>query len=557
LGKLLNLTDSELEALKAGSLLHDIGKLGVPDHILNEPGPLGEAERERMKMHTLIGAQILERVNFPYPVVPVVKHHHEWWDGNGYPDKLKGSEIPLTARILAVVDCFDSVREDRPHRRGMSRKDALAILLSGSGTQFDPNIIELFLQNLPRFETEIAALGIEQNTHNKSNDNNAVINSDSLSSLIPENNLPNHTEAPAYLEQIKNAQREVYAFYQIARNFSSSLDIEDTLAILMNKIGNVVPFCTCVIYLYDEKKNIACATRVAGKNTEALRNHTVVPGVGFIGSVLADRHLRSESLANKESCEINELSDHLYKATAVLPLLKEQRLLGALAVYSTQLDEYSAEHLRLLNTIAKLASDALANALHHAEVETTALTDALTGLPNARSMYLNFEQEVVRSLELNQLFHVFMLDLDGFKAVNDTFGHKIGDRWLREVAGVIKKQLRDNDFLARYAGDEFVAIVHGLTNVKAEELCERIETAVLNYALNVRHGIHARVGVSVGAALFKSDGDTLDQLLIAADQAMYCVKSEHHKKRNQANIIEPNELVESFDSENLHSSTIN
>ncbi|HEX5706526.1 MAG TPA: HD domain-containing phosphohydrolase, partial [Pyrinomonadaceae bacterium] len=127
-GELLGLTDDEIKALKAGALLHDIGKLAVPDHILNKPGKLTTAEFERMKIHTTVGAQILERVGFPYPVVPIVRHHHEQWGGGGYPEGLRGEEIPLTARILSVVDCFDSVREERPYRRGMTREEAASLL---------------------------------------------------------------------------------------------------------------------------------------------------------------------------------------------------------------------------------------------------------------------------------------------------------------------------------------------------------------------------------------------------------------------------------------------
>src|SRR5262249_25080112 len=128
MGKLLGLTQPEIEALNAGALLHDIGKLAVPDHILNKPGPLSPAEFERMKIHTTIGAEILGRVNFPYPVLPIVRHHHERWDGRGYPDGLAGDQIPITARLLSVVDCYDAAREERPFRAGMTREAAIEML---------------------------------------------------------------------------------------------------------------------------------------------------------------------------------------------------------------------------------------------------------------------------------------------------------------------------------------------------------------------------------------------------------------------------------------------
>src|SRR5205085_4946549 len=133
--RILGCSDAEVEALKAGALLHDIGKIAVPDYILNKPGKLTASEFEKMKLHTIAGARILSRVEFPYPIVPIVRHHHERWDGKGYPDGLAGEQIPVTARILSVVDCFDAVREDRQYRKGMTRQEAINLVLQGSGTQ--------------------------------------------------------------------------------------------------------------------------------------------------------------------------------------------------------------------------------------------------------------------------------------------------------------------------------------------------------------------------------------------------------------------------------------
>jgi diguanylate cyclase (GGDEF)-like protein len=163
----------------------------------------------------------------------------------------------------------------------------------------------------------------------------------------------------------------------------------------------------------------------------------------------------------------------------------------------------------------------------HAEAESNALTDVLTGLPNARYLALRLEEEVSRARRTGRSFQVVMLDLDDFKIVNDSFGHKVGDRVLREVARLIQAQLREYDFLARYAGDEFVAVVQELAESQVEELRTRIENAVSEFSLHVRAERRARVGISIGTATYGPDGETLDQLLIAADQAMYQVKSAH------------------------------
>lgn len=548
MGKALGLSRSEIAALKAGALLHDIGKLAVPAHIINKPGRLTPAEFEKMKIHTTVGAQILSRVDFPYPVTPIVRHHHEQWDGRGYPDGLKEEQIPITARIISVVDCFDSVREDRPFRRGMTRDEAIAFLLRGSGTHFDPNIVELFIKNLPRFEGQIAALGLPQQL--PVNETQEPIN-------LKEVDMVQTRERGSYMayDQIKSAHQEVYALYEIARTFGSSLDVKNTVEALVDKVGHVVPFDTCAVYLYDEMKGYATSAHVAGRNAKILAKRCVAPGEGVTGFTLANRSPINQLHPSLDFAGLEIERD--YRSMASLPLYKDEMLLGAVSIYSTDLNEYTDDHMRLLETVTRLASDALANAMHHAETESNALTDPLTGLPNARYMALRFDEESSRARRNGRPFQVVMLDLDDFKIVNDTFGHKVGDKMLREMGRIIQGQLREYDFLARYAGDEFVAIVQELVGNQVEDLGQRIETAVSGFSLHVRTRGKARVGISVGTATFGVDGETLDQLLVAADQAMYRAKSSHklEKLSKQTEITSP--TVREFENDDLASVSVN
>jgi diguanylate cyclase (GGDEF)-like protein len=295
--------------------------------------------------------------------------------------------------------------------------------------------------------------------------------------------------------------------------------------VLVDKVGHVVPFQTCVVYLYDEVKGYATPAHVAGRNAQVLSTKCVAPGEGVTGFALANRSPVNQLHPSLDLAGLN-LEDQ-YRSMASLPLFKDELLLGALSVYSTELDQYTDDHMRLLETVTRLASDALANATQHAEAESNALTDQLTGLPNARNMALRFDEEAARARRNARPFQVVMLDLDDFKIVNDTFGHKVGDKMLREMARIIQAQLREYDFLARYAGDEFVAIVQELVGTQVEDLTERIETAVSEFSLHVRGGHKARVGISVGTSTYGADGETLDQLLVAADQAMYRAKSGH------------------------------
>jgi diguanylate cyclase (GGDEF)-like protein/putative nucleotidyltransferase with HDIG domain len=554
MGQLFGLSSDEIAALKAGALLHDVGKLAVPAHIINKPGRLTPAEFEKMKIHTTVGAQILSRVDFPYPVTPIIRHHHEQWDGLGYPDGLKGEQIPITARIISVVDCFDSVREDRPFRRGMTRDEAIAFLLRGSGTHFDPKVVELFIKDLPRFEAEIAAVGLPQQL---------TLSSPREPFALNEVDMAQTRERGCYMayDQIKSAHQEVYALYEIARTFGSSLDVRNTIEVLVDKVGHVVAFDTCVVYLYDELKGYATAAHVAGRNAELLATRCVAPGEGVTGFALANRSPINQLHPSLDFTGL-ELERN-YRSMASLPLYKDEMLLGALSVYSIELEEYTDDHMRMLETVTRLASDALSNAMHHAKAESNALTDPLTGLPNARYLALRFDEEASRARRTSRSFQVVMLDLDDFKIVNDTFGHKVGDKMLREMGRIIQTQLREYDFLARYAGDEFVAIVQELIGSQVEDLRSRIETAVSEFSLHVRGSGQARVGISIGTATYGIQGETLDHLLVAADQAMYRAKSSHKLERSAqlaaaANILKlDNEGLAEVQTDKLASTSVN
>lgn len=526
MGAAFNLSTAEIAALKSGALLHDIGKLAVPAHILNKPGRLTPAEFEKMKIHTTVGAQILSRVDFPYPVIPIVRHHHEQWDGKGYPDGLAGVQIPMSARIFSVVDCFDSVREDRPFRHGMTRDEAIALLRRGSGTHFDPEVVERFIEHLPRFEADIIAHDLQ--SHSRGNDWREPLKMANV-------DIAQTRERGCYMayNQIKDADREGYALYEIARTFGSSLELKETLSVLVDKVGHLVPWDTCAVYLYDEPKGYASAAHVVGQYADLIKSRTIAPGEGVTGFALANRNAVNQLHPNLDFVDF-PLPGTAFRSMAALPLFKDDVLIGALSVYSAELDQYTDDHMRMLETVTRLASDALTNAMHHAEAESNALTDPLTGLPNPRYMALRFEQEAARARRTGRPFQVVMLDLDDFKPVNDTYGHKAGDKMLREVAHLIQEQLREYDFLARYAGDEFVAIVQEVADSQVDDLRTRIEDAVARFSMHIHGDKHARVGISVGTATFDIDGETLDQLLIVADQAMYRVKSEHKQNRSPA-----------------------
>ncbi|MFL6213761.1 MAG: diguanylate cyclase [Blastocatellia bacterium] len=510
LARLFGLSELEIEALKAGALLHDIGKLAVPDYILNKPGKLTAAEFEKMKVHTTVGAEILERVGFPYPVVPVVRHHHERWDGRGYPDGLRGDEIPITARILTIADSFDSMREDRQYRKAMSRDEAIATLKEGAGSVFDPNIVRAFLDQLEEFEAEIRERRVEPQIEafrRKTGDDRRL----------------QHESGPIAYEKIRSAHREVLALYNIAQTIGTSLDLRDTFAVFSARLLDILSYTTCILYLVRQDATEVEAAHVAGRNSERFRGKRIASGIGISGWVVANNHPmhNCDPAVDFEAMKVE--AGEAYRTATVAPLTKDGETLGALAVYSAELECYTPDHLRLMEAVAKLLSDAVANSAHHERTETSALTDMLTGLPNARALRYRFEEESDRARRHRDTFSLMLLDLDGFKAVNDRLGHQAGDQVLRQLVGVMLTQIRSMDFLCRYAGDEFVVIMQAGAE-EAREAALRLQRVIDKHDFGF-NGARLTIGLSIGCAGFGLDGESLDELLLAADRAMYSDKA--------------------------------
>ncbi len=524
LGRLLNLSDGEIDALRTAALLHDIGKLAVPDHILNKPGRLTNAELEKTKIHSSVGASILEKVGFRTPVVPTVKYHHEFWDGSGYPEGLRGSHIPLTARILSISDAFDTLRGARPYRPAMSREDACSFMRAGSGTQFDPKVVDLLIRNLRQLEEEIAAEGLEYDA---------------------EAETPGFGgEEKNFVEQIKQANREVFTLYSLAREFGAAMTLDDTLSLFAAKVGEFIPYDACGIFLLDDGGQFAVPVHIAGPRSKALARLHVRVGEGATGYALR----KNKTVENVDPAldllfsapdEANE-----FKTMVSRPIVAEEKVIGAISLYSSSVDRYEDDQVRLLETVSKIAGDAIAKSQLHAQAATHASTDPITGLPNARALQHAFDKEVKRASRSKASFQLLMLDLDGFKAVNDNFGHKAGDQMLTDIGGVIRSELRDYDFLARYAGDEFVALIPDTHSSGIDDLCGRIREAVGRFGTKAPGGV-ARVGVSIGSAAYPADGETFDQLIIAADKAMYAEKGKRKlgRKRGRKEEIEVGALL--------------
>jgi diguanylate cyclase (GGDEF)-like protein/putative nucleotidyltransferase with HDIG domain len=530
MGRLLKVNESELRALVAGALLHDIGKLAVPEYILNKPGKLTEAEFAKMKIHPTVGGDILKRVNFPYPVEDIVRYHHEKWDGSGYPKGLKAEQIPLVARIISVVDFYDATRCDRPYRKGMKREDSLSLLHKMTGSSFDPRVVELFSKHVTEFDKLIGNEDIQEQVASQDLDlltktrPDAGLASDILGS--PDNSLG--------FRSITQAQREVFALHEIAQTIGSSLNMNDTVTLISNKLRAIVPFDTCIIYVVDDRSGKAVAMHVVGDHAELFERRRISIGDGITGWVIAN----GRSMCNSSpELDLVGLSDDIaknYRSVLVSPLIREDGAFGAITLYSKGRTSYTTEHVRLLESVAQHAASALNNAITFEKTKESALTDPLTELPNARGFYMMLEQRLAECQRLNrEPLALISMDVDDFKKINDQWGHAIGDRLLATAARVIRKELRQMDILSRYAGDEFVAIMPMASQSMAEGIAERIRAAVGAHSFSVRTGKSVAVSISTGIACFPDDGETTEELLTAAARNM---QHDKHTRKNLHNL---------------------
>jgi diguanylate cyclase (GGDEF)-like protein/putative nucleotidyltransferase with HDIG domain len=527
MGELLKVSDLEVKALVAGALLHDIGKLAVPEYILNKPGKLTEAEFAKMKIHPTVGGDILRRVNFPYPVEDIVRYHHEKWDGSGYPKGLRQEQIPLVARIISVVDFYDATRCDRPYRKGMKREESLALLQSMAGNAFDPRVVNNFVANVEMFDRLIAKEDIREQVHCEED----LV--DYATSTRPDAGLASDTLGAANdtvgFRSISEAQREVFALHEIAQTIGSSLNISDTVTLVTNKLRSIVPFDTCIIFTVDEKSGKAVALHVAGDDAAFFKRRRVDIGDGITGWVVANSRSMCNASPELDLVGVPDEIAKAYRGILVSPLTREDGSFGAITLLSKSRTTYTTEHVRLLESVCQHASSALNNALTFEKTKESALVDPLTELPNARAFYMLLGQRIAECQRMDhESLAVICMDLDDFKAINDEFGHAIGDRVLASIAGVIRKELRQMDVLARYAGDEFVIIMPMASEQMAHTVVDRIRIAVEAQKFSVRAGKTVQLGLSLGLACFPAAGETTEELLTSAASAMQ--RDKHRRK---------------------------
>jgi diguanylate cyclase (GGDEF)-like protein/putative nucleotidyltransferase with HDIG domain len=498
LAKALGVNDqAQINAIEAASLLHDMGKLAVPEYILNKPGPLTSPEFDKMKMHASVGADILSAIDFPYPVVPIVRHHHENWDGSGYPSGLKGTDIPIGARILSVVDCFDALTSDRPYRPRLTDKDALRILTERRGGMYDPLIVDTFAR-----------------VHSQ------IIPTDRPSSVAPSlkaiteaiGPLPELYPSNTSLEEISASTDEMLTLFDLAKSLSPSMHVGDIADIISKHVRRLVPFSLSVFYLFDGDADELVATHVTGEPSGVVNGLRIRRGQRLTGWVAANRQTIRNSDPVLDFGESARSMSPRPRSCLSTALIDRSELVGVLSVYSTNRDAFNADHERVLEIIARQVAPVLRQAAEFQTAKASSLRDQITGLPNIEQ-FLHFSRSAEESSGVSAPASLLLVQVNNLEPLNSEFGPPASDSVLNRVVDSARRVLRPTDVLFRSRADQFIVVLLHTNEVMAASLGDRLIEAVRSASTPTLD-----VSVTIAVAVTPRDGRTFESLLRVAQQ---------------------------------------
>jgi putative nucleotidyltransferase with HDIG domain len=374
LARELGLTEDETEALRAAAVLHDIGKLAVPEHIISKPGKLTPEEFEKMKIHPTVGAEILEQVDFPYPVVPIVRAHHEKWDGSGYPSGLAREAIPIGARILSAVDCLDALASDRQYRRALPLHEAMAKVASEAGSAFDPQVVAVLQRRYVEWE-KLARLQPLQVPPKLSTDIKVK------RGLAPDAGFADSAEAPATAspvtgtaERLAAARLQAQSLTELGRGLGEALTLDDTLSLLSVRLKRLVPHDSMAVYL--RKNNLLAAEFVSGENFRLFSSLRIPLGEGLSGWVAQNHKPILNGNPSVEPGYLNNPTQYsTLRSALAVPLEGSASVAAVLALYRARPDAFTRDDLQVLETVASSLGAVIEQATNLTAAATAAGAD--------------------------------------------------------------------------------------------------------------------------------------------------------------------------------------
>jgi diguanylate cyclase (GGDEF)-like protein len=513
LAKLCAIKDAnELKAIETGSLLHDIGKLAIDDYILNKPGRLSKQEFEKIKIHAAAGDEILQHVHFPFPVAKYVRYHHERWDGLGYPDGLKGEEIPLGARILAVADAFDAIRYSRPYKLAIPMEEALELLKAQSGSIYDPNVIKLFTEHIA--ELEQAAVKESESMPEPSfrkyfeTADRALLAADVA---IPDSSLSH------------DVPTELILLAEFCSTIGGQVDLQDVFPLFAGRMRKMISFSTCAFYLSDGNDCLR-AVYASGKFSDQIQKNIVGLGKGISGWVAA---YKRPMMTTDPALDFQDIKGDFasLKDALVVPITRDDECIGTISLYSQESSLYSQYELTILQTLASFLAPIIAQAGNTPNAAAESILDPTTRIH--RVSYLTaLGPQMIAAAEKNKTpVSMIYIEIKNLGLIIRTCGAHIGNMVLKRIADCVKPELRESDILVRFGHQAFIAFLPGVRDDQALHCSQRLRHQIKSQA-STAGGQSFPIDCQVGIASYPKEGTSIFALLQSAQKNVGTIGEE-------------------------------
>jgi diguanylate cyclase (GGDEF)-like protein len=495
----LGFDSTRCRRVRYAALLQDLGKLSLPDAILKKRGRLDAEERALLMTHPVVAADLLQRFKPLAELAPLVRSHHEWFNGEGYPDGRRGEAIPVETRAIAIINAFFNVTFELPRRNETTIEEGLNELAHFAGINLDPQLTTAFIEmvreaaagDLPWFRELRRALLAQ----------------------------PAATPTSAGKDILSVADsRELRIIYRIAQESTAVLELATLLDRIVKIIRDVMGYYMVSILLPTDQLS---QLRVGAHSGYArdITGMTIPVREGITGWVFAHGTPLLVPDVRADSRYVG--LDQQVRSELAFPLISHGRVVGVLNAESDQLDAFSETDLALMTAVGSQLASNLEVAQLHDTLKREASHDPLTRLFNRRLFVERLEQEISHTQADGGRFSILFLDVDSLKRINDTYGHLAGDALLREVANALMDAVRGEDVVARYGGDEFIVLLPATAAQAATSVAQRIAEGIARHRFMAGRELLEIPGVSLGVATFPDDGRTPDQLVAAADATLY------------------------------------
>jgi len=505
LARELGIRDSRLiKAIEAAALLHDMGKLAVPEYILNKPGKLTDSEFAKMKLHASVGADILSAVDFPYPVVPIVRHHHENWDGSGYPSGLRGTSIPIGARILSVVDCFDALTSDRPYRPRLSEDEAMKIVMERRGTMYDPLIVDSFARIQKAIAPVVPQVGPGTQV---------------LTDIASVRYVPKSPSRPLPFQEIAASSGEMLTLLELARNLAGKTSVEEACEAVVNALRRLIPSSLCIFFTYDKSGDHLEIRHTTGEGAAYLIGLRIQRGQRVSGWVAANRQTICNSDPVLDLGDSVNLSNYKLRSCLSTPLVHNDDLIGVISLYAIEADAFTDTHRRIIEAVAHQISPAF-KLISGRERSDPA---AVRGLQPLETLEQVVQQKVAR--QANVSFAAILIEVLDLDSIARDHGHRVVDDVIQHVIHHSRRDLRDTDLLGRNSWNEFVALLSAADHEAALAIAARVHERLASVAVLMPNGVTLNICATVTPVCIPEDGMSLSELCAVARRRSRLAKS--------------------------------